>query len=155
MVRVATTLLILLFVCAAPVSAQTARLLVTVVDRTTGVSIPDVRVQIFREDPPLDPRNPTPVKTLIASAQTDGLGTAVISVTTFYHYLLRATHKQYVPTEPEFLSIWNAKGEVEMEISLFPIASLVEVPVGEPTEIVQGRLVGRCLLQRVRGWRIF
>ena len=145
MFRVPAIVLVLLCALSAPLSAQTTRLLVTVVDRTTGVSIPDVRVQIFREDPPLDPRNPTPVKTLIASAQTDGLGTAAISISldVYPQYYIRATHKQYFPTEPEFRPMRLSEGDVAVGIELFPRDFYIDFPVGKPTEIVHGRLVGQ------------
>ena len=145
MFRVPAIVLVLLCALSAPLSAQTARLLVTVVDRTTGVSIPDVRVQIFREDPPPATRWGSPIgtNTLIASAQTDALGTAVISVKTFYRYLVRATHKQYLPTEPEFLPIRASEGDVEVAINLFPVDFILPPVVGETLEIVKGRLVGQ------------
>lgn len=87
---------------------------------------------------------PYPTRTLIASAQTDALGMAAISISleVFNQYYIRATHKQYFPTEPEFLPMRLSEGDVAVGIELFP-RDFVGPPVGEPTEIVQGRLVGQ------------
>ena len=145
MIRIAASLLVLLWVCAAPVSAQTARLLVRVIDRPTGAPIPDVRVQIFREDPPpaTRARIPIPTKTLIASAQTDALGTAVISVKASVYYYIRATHKQYLPTDDDFHRIRPSEGDVAVGLNLFPADFILPPADGQRLEIVQGRLVGR------------
>jgi len=87
---------------------------------------------------------PYPTRILIASAQTDALGMAAISISldVFNQYYIRATHKQYFPTEPEFRPMRLFEGDVAVGIELFP-RDFVGPPVGEPTEIVQGRLVGQ------------
>ena len=88
---------------------------------------------------------PYPNPTLIASVQTDALGMAAISISLheFNRYYVRATHKQYFPTEPEFLPMQLFEGDVAVGIELFPRDFYVDFPVGEPTEIVHGRLVGQ------------
>jgi hypothetical protein len=146
MVRVAASLLVLLFVSAAPVSAQTARLLVTVIDRATRAPLPDVRVQLFHDGrPTMRDGLPYPNPTLITSAQTDALGMATISITldVYPQYYIRATHKQYFPTEPEFRPMRLSEGDIAVGIELFPRDFYLDFHPGEPTEIVNGRLVGQ------------
>src|SRR6185503_3223189 len=146
MIRITACLLVLFFVSAAPVSAQTSRLLVTVIDRLTRAPLPDVRVQLFHDGrPTVRDGLPYPNPTFIASAQTDALGMAAISISldVYPQYYVRATHKQYFPTEPEFLPMRLSEGDVAVGIELFPRAFYIDFPVGEPTEIVHGRLVGQ------------
>jgi hypothetical protein len=130
--------LVLLCTLASPLHAQTARLIVTVVD-PSDAPIPEARIQIFRENPP--PLN----RTLIASYQTDALGTVEISVDAFRHYAIRATHKQFLPPEFEFLTVWPFEGDVAIGVTLWPVDILLDHVVDQPPPLdgAKGRLTGQ------------
>jgi hypothetical protein len=142
MFRVPVTVVLLLVALAAPSSAQTARLLVTVID-DSGAPIPEARIQLFHPNPPPFQR------TLIASYATDSLGMVEIRADAFRAYEIRATHEQFTSSEEQPRLIWPFEGDVEIGFSLSAradalLALLAHVgDLSPPTRVTKGRLAGR------------
>jgi hypothetical protein len=140
-------LVLLLSLHAAAVSAQDARLMISVRDERDA-PIAEARVEIWRTNPP------PALSTLIASRSTDALGTVELTVEPFRGYLIRATHPDYVsfepmpfmPNDPTPRGIWPFAGDVAIPIKLssrtYPGA--VGRPPSPPTSS-KGFLWGRVL----------
>jgi hypothetical protein len=140
-------LVLLLSLHAAAVSAQDARLLITVRDERDA-PIAEARVELWRTNPP-----PAP-STLIASRSTDALGMVELTVEALRGYLIRATHPDFVsfeampfmPNDPTPRGIWPFAGDVAIPIKLrsrtYPGA--VGRPPSPPTSS-KGFLWGRVL----------